>query len=561
MSSSSTAPTVIAVPGKQPTLTPGQLTPSILADYERACRNYFNAKDIAAEKQVAVVMGGLQDVHIVDWLTPEDEVARVSKLKFKDFMAEIRARFLDADWESKTRTELLRCRMRADETFLDYHTRIVKIHSLLNGTASQLDPTRLQNTIEAGLVPDLLRRLSKSSAAKAATTLLTWIAAVKDLDEDRQNDIATIQAQLDLQRKSEKRKAETDGGNKHKKTTHDASHASAPLSSGSSSNRRNCPPLTDTEKSLLRAHRGCLKCRIPYVDHISKNCPTGFPNPDTCVPITESICLAAKNGNTAPAAAPTAPAAKPPAVAVVTTDDEFEVSLPTPPSHRAEHLFWECLVDGPAALSSLLIRALIDHGAHLALIDDALVTKLGLRRRKLREPEPISLAMSDESSEPQYLTEYVKLRLVSKDQAWVSNTVRFVVAPRLCAPLILGLPWLARNKIVVDHDARTVIDKRCKFDLLNPPEPSGPPKRKLKLLKEVDSVAAVRERIEVLAHWDELQERAAALRKEYNCLFEPMPHVNDLPTDVLCEIKIKEADMTFKTRTYQSPRKYQEAWR
>ncbi|KAJ7121266.1 hypothetical protein C8R43DRAFT_1150989 [Mycena crocata] len=219
-------------------------------------------------------------------------------------------------------------------------------------------------------------------------------------------------------------------------TTHDASHASAPLSSGSSFNRRNCPALTDTEKSLLRVHRGCLKCRVPYVDHISKNCPTGFPNPDTCVPVTKAICLAAKNGNTAAAAAaPTAPAAKPPAVAVVmrpidvvedsddsATDDEFEVSLPTPPSHRTEHLFWECLVDGPAALSSLLILALIDHGAHLALIDDALVTKLGLRQRKLREPKPISLAMSDESSEPQYLTEYVKLRLVSKDQAWVSNT-------------------------------------------------------------------------------------------------------------------------------------------
>ncbi|KAJ7161762.1 hypothetical protein C8R43DRAFT_843451, partial [Mycena crocata] len=158
----STEPTVIAVPGKQPSLTPGQLTPGILANYERACRNYFNTKDIAPEKQVAVIIGGLQDTHIVDWLTPEEEAARVVKLKFKEFMTEVRARFLDANWESKARTELLKCCMRADESFLDFHTRIVNCHSLLIGTPSQLDPTRLQHTIEAGLLPDLLRRLNKS---------------------------------------------------------------------------------------------------------------------------------------------------------------------------------------------------------------------------------------------------------------------------------------------------------------------------------------------------------------------------------------------------------------
>ncbi|KAJ7126435.1 hypothetical protein C8R43DRAFT_1123225 [Mycena crocata] len=222
MSSTSDAATVIAVPGKQPTLTPGPLSPAILANYEHACRNYFNTKDIAAEKQVAVVIGGLQDIHIVDWLTPEEESARVVALKFKEFMAELCARFLDKDWESKARTDSLKCCMRADEMFLESHTRIVKIHSLLTGTASALDPTRLQHTIEAGLVPDLLRRLNKSNEAKAAKVLPDWIAAVKDLNEDRQNHIATIQTQMELQRKAEKRKAETDGRNKSKKTSYDA---------------------------------------------------------------------------------------------------------------------------------------------------------------------------------------------------------------------------------------------------------------------------------------------------------------------------------------------------
>ncbi|KAJ7163448.1 hypothetical protein C8R43DRAFT_879695 [Mycena crocata] len=364
MSSTSDIATVISILGKQPTLIPGPLLPATLTNYERACRNYFNAKDIAAKKQVAVIVGGLQDVHIIDWLTPEEESTRVAALKFKDFMSELRARFLDKDCELKAQTDLLKCHMRTDKTFVEYHTCIVKIHSLLTGTASALDPTRLQHTIEAGLVPDLLRRLDQSNKVKAAKTLQDWIAIVKDLDEDCQNHIATIQAQMELQRKVEKHKAETDGGNKSKKMSYDALHMSTPLSNSASSSNHHLPPLSDTEKELLRAHKGCLKCSIPYVDHISKNCPTGFPNANTYVPITKAACLTAKGGSTT--AAPVATAPKTPTVAVVmrtidaiedsddsTMGDDLSVSSSLPHSpHRAEHLYWECLADGP--LPSLL---------------------------------------------------------------------------------------------------------------------------------------------------------------------------------------------------------------
>lgn len=90
---------------------------------------------------------------------------------------------------------------------------------------------------------------------------------------------------------------------------------------------------------------------------------------------------------------------------------------------------------------------------------------------------------------------------------------------------------------MIDHEQRTAIDKRVNYDLLNPPEPTPPPPKPIKLreklrrtkadhkalakelssvceqrrirmeseglfetVKPVDVIAAVRERIVVLAH-------------------------------------------------------------
>ncbi|KAJ7156122.1 hypothetical protein C8R43DRAFT_848728, partial [Mycena crocata] len=571
--------TVIAPTSKLPTLTAGEVTPTIVAEFEYAVKCYFNAKPCDDVKKVSTILGCFQDVHVQDWLRPDEEQERVAKLLLPAFMAEFRTRFLPDNWESTTRTQLMQCRMLA-------------IHSLLIGTASQLDATRLRHTIEGNMVADLQRRHNDDDAAKAiaADKLKEWITRMKVLDRSRRAHIEDIQRELEAIRKAEKRKADTDGGGKAKKTYNDSRRNSGPppsngaSSSSSTTGPRNyCPALTPDERELLNKHRGCTKCRRPYVSHQAKQCPNGYPSPNNYVVLTEATCLAAKN-NVAPAAAPAA--AAPIAATLANTVDDSDDSgtdedlslsrVSNLPPHRSEHLRWKGLVEGPGRDFPLLIRALIDHGAHLAMIDETLVETLKLIRYTLPEPEEISLAMSHEGSPPSITyTEYVKLRVSSPDQAWSSNTVRFVIGKRLCAPLILGLPWLERNKIVVDHHLRTVIDKRCGYDLLHPPPTKEAPKRKLKLreklratqmdhkqmdVKSVDPIAAVRERIEVLAHWEELQERAAKLKKEYSCLFEPMPHVDQLPTDVLCEIKVKEADKTFKTRTYQSPRKYQEAW-
>jgi hypothetical protein len=74
------------------------------------------------------------------------------------------------------------------------------------------------------------------------------------------------------------------------------------------------------------------------------------------------------------------------------------------------------------------------------------------------------------------LYEYVKITPFSPDSAYVSRTIKAVVTPNLCVPLLLGLPFLAVNHIVADFVAHTAIDKHCNFDLLNPPSVVKPKK-------------------------------------------------------------------------------------
>ena len=66
--------------------------------------------------------------------------------------------------------------------------------------------------------------------------------------------------------------------------------------------------------------------------------------------------------------------------------------------------------------------------------------------------------------------------------------------------------------------------------------------------------------IEILATKESLAKQDTDIRTEFKEVVEPIPHVNDLPTDVFTSIKLKDAEKTIKSRSYPSPWKYKEAW-
>ena len=59
---------------------------------------------------------------------------------------------------------------------------------------------------------------------------------------------------------------------------------------------------------------------------------------------------------------------------------------------------------------------------------------------------------------------------------------------------------------------------------------------------------------------EQLKYMGAEVFQKYTHVFEPIPHVDDLPIDVYCRIKFKDAAKTISIWTYSSPQKYWEAW-
>ena len=82
---------------------------------------------------------------------------------------------------------------------------------------------------------------------------------------------------------------------------------------------------------------------------------------------------------------------------------------------------------------------------------------------------------------------------------------------------------------------------------------------KFEQVKPVDVLAVIRQRIEILAAQKELERLGIQMKKEFQDVFSKIPHLDELPTDVFCRIKLKDAFKTVQTRTYTTPQKYCEA--
>ena len=245
--------------------------------------------------------------------------------------------------------------------------------------------------------------------------------------------------------------------------------------------------------------------------------------------------------------------------------------------------------------------ALIDNGSPSVLVDEQLVARLGLRRRKLPSPQRARLAMGDEEM---VLTEWVKLKLCSEDQRWTTRVVQAVVAPRLAYPVLLDGPFLEWNKIVIDHEFDRVTAKDGEYQLLPDQDASVVPdvpneqrvspdgrqeeavptvgpgdvlqelvestKDRKDLLDKHWTTATsfkhlagtLNDRIYIQAVWDDLGRYERDIREEFKDRFpDDIPHVTRLPDDVYHRFRLKDPEKVFKCRSYACPKKYRNAWR
>jgi hypothetical protein len=631
---SSTAECIHEEPKRIPLLTAGEISPLVMRQWEMACEDYFSASKKLEEKdRVAAVLLGLKDLRARDWVATrrEDLVA----LTFDDFMALLRSEFLPESWEDELHAKICSSRLKPADSFMTWLNELRHLNIILRGTDYHFteDPLRLQldSLIDTDLrtraknrkIKDVIDAATDAKGVKTPEARLNaWISEMRKLAEERANDTKHYKEAAENFHRSTKREQTDDFGRAAKRPalSQPSRFGNASTSASQNYNRTRPPKLTETERSLLDKHQGCTKCRRGYQNHRATNCPNGFPDPAGYKELTEEILLAHKRTKSVPASAKpvgavvdsiesdeenavfTVNAVMPSSVldAGDTTDEEVCAPL------TSRHYRWACKLSGPNTEFPVTVNSMIDIGAHGVFIDPSLVERLGLPRYKLHEPCHVDLALQNGKKTSTSLYEYVKIRPSSSDASWTSITLKAIIAPGLCVPILLGIPFLESNYIVIDCSLRTVIDKRCNYNLLDPepvtarvPPPSPKERRrarteekkwnlkekKVMFLELIDTVrtrlkesgrkrsepvkkpnvaALIRERVKELAERQRIAEELSTCEKEARAkfapVFEPIPHVDHLPTDTFARIKLKDASRSISSRSYSCPRKYRAAW-
>ena len=139
------------------------------------------------------------------------------------------------------------------------------------------------------------------------------------------------------------------------------------------------------------------------------------------------------------------------------------------PTLRKKHLMLKFHIAAQHLDFPSKFNAMLDNGTHVVLIHPDTISELQLEHFKLKKPKKVSIAISDKKKETMTLVDYIKFSVTSLDNAWTSKPIFAIIAPGLCLPLILGLPFLIKNNIVIDHADRTAVDEVSSYDLLNPP--------------------------------------------------------------------------------------------
>ena len=195
----------------------------------------------------------------------------------------------------------------------------------------------------------------------------------------------------------------------------------------------------------------------------------------------------------------------------------------------------------------------------MVLICPDVATRLALPKFPLSNPEQVNVAMGN-LNQIEKLTHYIVLEPSSLDGIFLSHPLHAVIAPGLCMPMILSLPFLTINKIVCHY-----ANHQCMATELNPAYNLLAKANKLKPALCIDEtspdiLAALRDRITTLSFEEELAAREAEIRQRFARIFEPPPHVDRLPTKLVARIVLKDRNHTIKSRNYPCPQKWKEAW-
>ena len=618
MSDSKTATSVHLVVTRPPQLSNGDITPKSVKDFENHCLNYFvNAKGgIEDNLKVSRILGCFENDLVNDWISINRE--RFTTLTFPEFMVEFRARWLPHDWEQSVCSKILSARLYPKkQKFEEWASYIQSLNVSLRGTPSHLDDNRIRLQLEAGLDEEL-QTAARDAKAHDEESLHPWISKIKDLDNRRIVQRKRVAEQVEEAMKANKkpftsssRYANTPdkkpGSNSSTrefppKLTEEerrllmehqgclkcrrfyAGHRAPQCTSTISGKGYKTLTAQDAQRAKAAQNsKGSSSSQINTVAAITEPGPS-HEGEDFCAAVFPNLSSGLiGEGNFSD-----------------NSDTSFS-SVSTPPHIKSKHFIWNCTLTGLAVTFPVTKSSLIDNGCHMVLIRPDIVDLLGLEIFTLDQPELVDVAISFSKSgidrKKCSLVQYVKLRPSSPDSIFHSRLVHAVLCPGLCMPVIFGLPFLELNDIICDHKNRACIvqDKNLNYNLLQPLVRNEPPPPKLKLRDQIlknkshkrdtlselleiypkkwkarllpsenitppNFIASILHRIKTLDIEASMANMEANLRKTFSKVFEPIPHVDELPLEPLARITLKDAEKMIKTRNYPCPRKWKDAW-
>ncbi|KAG2746332.1 hypothetical protein P692DRAFT_20820289 [Suillus brevipes Sb2] len=268
---------------KLPILTVGEISPEVLLAWEIGCRRFCIHKGVPDTEMVSKVAWGMRDPIIQTWY--HNDYDRFNKLSFAEYINEVRSYWLPTDWVVTVRQKMWSS-MQGQKPFNEWAFEILSKNNLLQGTPSHLTDTNLRYHLEARMHPDLAYKYHAEKTTE--TDLRKWIKKVGLLDDKRLCDIERYKEAIETALRAERRKITTSKKSASSARSNPKAGRNMSTTSISSSSRPfiRLPPLTDNERQLLRDNEGCFKCREPFVQHSSNNCPNGFPDGATYKPFT-----------------------------------------------------------------------------------------------------------------------------------------------------------------------------------------------------------------------------------------------------------------------------------
>lgn len=573
-----------------PILTEGRITPLTLQSWTLACKRYMKHAEKKPNEIVSFVAEAILEPRLIGWYQADQ--GRIDLLSLDDYLKELASLVLDKNWAHDIQEQILSSR-QGDRVFIDWKIEVENLNAILmTSTPSYaLSRASLKNQLHANLNPDL--HLHLNSLPPISSDLADWSMEVKERDEQLKAERERTQRMIDAShalraaRRGEKKSlAEriTAAPNSSNATRHTSSSANT-------TPRLQLPPLTPAEKLLLNENDGCTRCRKLFVSHRHLNCPMTANNtwPDVSTYVTLTADSVKARNPASHAAGPADEDSDSYVTLSASVHTPSSPSLPPDPPDSpftVPHLFVKLEMTGPSIPDfPIRVKSLLDIGCPSTVISDKLIRQLGLRRYPLSSTED---NLSTLSNLPMTCTEYVKLKVTSGRGQWKSGTIRAKVHVGLLVPIILGMPFLDCEHIVIDCKARTAIDRRSGYDILNPPprsarsitpEPQVPPPTPKKIKATCPStleearepalagyllpapvIAEVREHIETLAFQTRLEKRDVYMKEKYADRFPTrLPdNIDNLPSHLLHHIHLRNKDKVANGKRYQAPKKYQE---